>query len=52
MRFGRAIALRDDIASTHQLLISSSLFAVRLVNLAVGGLMILGGIGQFFPIGL
>ncbi|KAL8780821.1 MAG: hypothetical protein Q9213_006294 [Squamulea squamosa] len=23
----------------------------RLVNLAVGGLMILGGIGQFFPIG-
>ena len=52
MRFGRAKALRDDLASTHQLLKSSSLIAVRLVNLAVGGLMILGGIGQFFPIGL
>ena len=52
MRFGRANGLRGDIASTHQVLSSTSFFTVRLVNLAVGGLMILGGIGQFFPIGL
>ena len=52
MRLGRANALRDHIASTHQVLSSTCVFTVRLVNLAVGGLMILGGIGQFFPIGL